>query len=116
MVETKDSQGWKFYEEQIKYLYAKDTDGLVDSHYHEDGVIVSFDFTVKGREALREHFRNYLEMLGDLRVKSTDRFTETEDTIFFEATVETSAFGEVKVYDAFILKDGKITYHFTGVK
>jgi hypothetical protein len=48
-------------------------------------------------------------------VLSLDQFVETEDTIFFEATVRT-AMGQVKVYDAFVLSDGKATHHFTGVK
>jgi hypothetical protein len=55
-------------------------------------------------------------MLGGIELKSTDKYTETDDTIFFEATVVTGAFGEAKVYDAFVLRDGKATHHFTGVK
>jgi hypothetical protein len=54
-------------------------------------------------------------MLGYIDIKSTDKFTETEDTIFFEATVETRL-GVAQVYDAFVLKNGKATHHFTGMK
>ena len=108
------SPGRKFYEEQLNYLAAKDVDGLVANHYNDDAVFISFDVTVKGREALRDYFRTYLERLGTLTVTSTDKFTETEDTIFFEATV-TSNLGAVRVYDAFVLRDGKISYHFAGV-
>ena len=108
-------EGRKFYDRQLEYLFAKDVDGLIENNYNEDAVLVSFDRVVKGREALKEHFRGYLEMLGDLKVKSTDKFQETEDTIFFEASVE-SNFGPAVVYDAFVLKNGKISYHFTGVK
>ena len=107
--------GRRFYEEQLRYLSAGDVDGLVANHYAEDGAIISFDFTVKGRPALRKHFQSYLEMLGYIKLLSTDRFTETDDAIFFEATVETRQ-GVVRVYAAFVLKDGKITHHFTGVK
>ena len=32
----------------------------------------------------------------------------------FEATVR-SKLGRVRVYDAFVLRDGQITHHFTGV-
>src|SRR5437868_6941927 len=108
------SPGRRFYEEQLAYLAAKDVDGLVDNHYNVDAVLVSFDVTVKGRDALREYFRTYLKRLGTLTVTSTDRFTETEDTIFFEATM-TSNLGTARVYDAFVLRDGKISYHFAGV-
>lgn len=110
-----DTPGKKFYEDQLDYIFRKDVDGLIDNHYNEDAVLVAFDFTVKGHQALKEHFRGYLEMLGDLKLKSTDKFTETEDTVFFEATVETQH-GEAVVYDAFVLENGKINYHFTGVK
>src|SRR5207249_3266606 len=78
-----------------------------------DAVLISFDVTIRGREALREYFRTYLERLGTLTVTSTDKFTETEDSIFFEATVA-SNLGTVRVYDAFVLRDGKISYHFAG--
>ena len=108
------SSGRKFYEEQLDYLAAKDAEGLVLNHYNDDAVLITFDVTVKGREALREYFRAYLEKLGTLTVTSTDRFTETEDSIFFEATV-TSNLGTVRVYDALVLRDGKISYHFAGV-
>jgi ketosteroid isomerase-like protein len=105
----------KFYDEQLDYLYKKDVDGLIDNHYNEDALLISFDATVRGRQALKEHFRRYLQMLGDLKVKSTDKFTETGDTIFFEATVNASNLGDTRVYDAFVLRNGKISYHFTGV-
>ena len=108
------SGGRIFYEEQLDYLAAKDVDGLVANHYNDDAVLISFDVTIRGREALREYFRTYLERLGTLTVTSTDKFTETEDSIFFEATVA-SNLGTVRVYDAFVLRDGKISYHFAGV-
>ena len=108
--------GRKFYDRHLNYFYAKDVDGLVENDYNEDAVLISFDFTVRGHEALKEIFRAYLDMIGDMEVKSTDNFTETEDTIFLEATLETEKLGERKVYDVFILRDGKISYHITGVR
>jgi hypothetical protein len=112
---TTVTPGRKFYEEQLNYLFAKDVDGLIDNHYNEDAILVSFDFIVKGRAALKVHFRNYLNTLGNLEVKSTDKFTETENSAFLEASV-VSNLGPAVVYDAWTLKDGKIAYHFTGVK
>lgn len=108
-------KGLEFYERQLDYLFKKDVDGLIDNHYDEDAELIGFDFVVKGRDALKEHFRNYLGMLGDLKVKSTDKFRETDDTIFFEASVETDL-GSAVVYDAFVLENGKVRYHFTGKK
>lgn len=114
MTTTETTPGKKFYEEQLDYLFSNDIDGLIDNHYNENAILVGFDFTIEGREALKEHFRNYMKQLGNLKVKSTDKFNENKNTLFFQATV-TSTQGEVKVFDAFVLENGKISYHFTGV-
>jgi len=106
--------GQQFYERQLAYLQAGDVKGLIDQHYHDDALLVGFDVTVRGHDALTVHFRGYLQRLGQLEVLSTDKFVETGDTIFLEATVRT-ALGAARVYDAFVLRDGKIAYHFTGV-
>jgi hypothetical protein len=108
------SPGRRFYEEQIAYISNTDVDGLVEAHYRDDALPIGFDVTVKCRPALKEYLQGYLRRLGDFRLKSTDRFSETEDAIFFEATV-VSNLGEARVYDAMVLRDGEISHHFTGV-
>jgi hypothetical protein len=108
------SAGREFYDRQVAYLEANDVEGLIQNNYAPDAVLVSFDFQHRGHHALTEHFKEYLKQLGGLKVKSTDKFTETPDSIFFEATV-TTGHGEAKVYDVFMLKDGKVTHHFTGL-
>ncbi len=108
-------QAKDFYKEQLDYLFAKDVDGLIDNHYNEDAVLIGFDFVVKGRDALKTHFRQYLKTLGHLEVKSTNKFRAGEDFMFFEASV-VSDLGPAEVYDALTLTSGKISYHFTGVK
>jgi hypothetical protein len=108
-----NTPGKVFYQTQIAALEAQDIDAIV-SHYHDDAEIIGFDVYVKGRDAIRKHFQGYLERLGTLQLKSTDKFVETENTIFFEATMLVTQ-GEARVYDVFILKDGRATQHFTGV-
>jgi len=54
-------------------------------------------------------------MMGRLEVLSLDQFIETEDSVFFDATVRT-ALGQAIVYDAFVLRNGKATHNFTGTK
>ncbi len=108
------SPGRELYDRQIRFLLDKDVDGLIDTNYAADATLISFTNVVKGREALKEYFRGYLEMLGDLEVESTDNFAETDEGVFFEATVR-SALGRARVYDAFAIKEGKIAVHFTGV-
>lgn len=111
---TSTAPGRQLYDRQVRFLLDKDVDGLVETNYTEDAELVSFQTVVKGREALREYFKGYVEMLGNLVVESTDKFTEAPDAVFFEATVS-SALGRVRVYDAFVLRDGQISHHFTGV-
>jgi ketosteroid isomerase-like protein len=108
-----NAPGKQFYDTQIAFLEAGDLDGLM-SQYHEDTILVGFDLTVRGREALRKHMEGYLARLGSFKLKSTDKFTETGDSIFFEATVLTDL-GEARVYDVFMLKDGRATHQFTGL-
>ncbi len=107
------THGKAFYQRQIAALEAGNLDALTDQ-YHPDASMVGFDFMVKGQAAIRKYFEGYLERLGTLKLKSTDKFTETEDAIFFEATV-TSTLGEARVYDVFLLRAGKATHHFTGL-
>ena len=111
---SQTSSGREFYERQIRLLQAKDAVRLVDEQYADDATLVSFQNVIRGSEALKEYFRGYLELLGDLELISTDKFRETHDSIFFEATVKTN-FGRGRVYDAMVIQDGKIKYHFTGV-
>ncbi|TME11424.1 MAG: nuclear transport factor 2 family protein [Chloroflexi bacterium] len=105
--------GKTFYQRQIAALEAHDMDALL-AQYHPDATMIGFDFTVKGHAAIRKHFEGYLERLGTLKLQSTDKFTETEDAIFFEATI-TSRLGEARVYDVLLLQNGKTTHHFSGV-
>jgi uncharacterized membrane protein len=105
--------GQVFYQRQITALEARDTTSLL-AQYHPNATIAGFDFTVKGHDAIRKHFDDYLNHLGMLKLKNTDKFAETEDAIFFEATMITNL-GEATVYNVFLLRDGKATHHFTGL-
>jgi ketosteroid isomerase-like protein len=105
--------GRKFYEEHLAFIQAKDFDGLIDSHYNEDAVFTSFYGTIRGKEALREHFRSYLGSLGDTTIQ-LNKLAESEDTLLIETTVNAEV-GQERTYNAFVLRNGKISYHFYGV-
>jgi ketosteroid isomerase-like protein len=109
-----DTTKRQLYEAQLRYLQAGDVDGLIDNQYTQDALLVSFDRQIRGNGALKEYFGGYLEVLGTIEVISTDRFVETDDTVFFEATMKTNL-GQAQVFDAWVLRDDKIAYHFTGV-
>lgn len=67
--------GQAFYQRQIAALEARDMNALL-AQYQPDATMVGFDFVVKGYVAIKEHFESYLERLGTLKLKSTDKFTE----------------------------------------
>ncbi len=110
-----DTPAKQFYRQQVEYLIAGDADRLVEANYNDGAVLTAAEWTVRGKDELKKHFRNYLKWVKIQEVLSTDKFVETDNTVLFEATVR-SNHGVVKVYDTFVLRDGKIDYHFTGVK
>jgi hypothetical protein len=103
-----------FFNEQIVLLQTGETDRLIDEHYTDDAQLISFNAVIRGNGPLKEYFRGYMKMLGTLDVLATHHFVETEDTVFFECTVKTDL-GETGIYDAWVMRDGKISHHFTGV-
>jgi putative intracellular protease/amidase len=113
---TQPSAGRKFFRRHIQYFLDKDVDGLVSHDYTKDAVVQSVDFVVQGPEALRALFTGYLQMIGDFTLNSVDGFIETDNIIQLEATMQTTNAGLRKVYDIFVMKDGKIQRHITGVK
>jgi hypothetical protein len=106
--------GRAFVEQQIRFLLDKDPDALIDNQYNEHATLVTPNVVVRGRDDLKRYFHGYIEALGHLELVSMDKFVETGDTILFEATVR-SQLGEARVYDALVLSEGKIDYHFAGV-
>ena len=109
-----DSPGKDLYARRVGLLIDGQVDRQVDEFYHEDAVLVSFDKVVRGHDALKDHFRNFVKWVGLKEVISTDRFTETDHSYFYEATAVTD-YGVSRVYDAYYLQESKIVYHFTGV-
>jgi hypothetical protein len=115
-MEPQDTPGWKFFLRHLQFFFDKDVDGLLASDYNDDAACISYDFEVRGKEGLKQLFTTYLEMVGDMKVRTYDHFRDTGDSMVIEATMETSRAGERKVWDVFVLKDGKISYHFTGIR
>ena len=113
--ELATTPGRKFYEDQITLLQGQNADELIDKHYTDDAVMISFSKVVRGRQPLKEFFRGWLKMAGKMEVVSLDQFVETDNGVLYEATIRT-ALGQVTVYDAFVLRDGKATHHFAGTK
>ena len=96
-------------------MIAGDPNRLVEENYLPEATVQSHEWKVTGHEALRAHFANYMRWVKIIEVISTENFSETPNSVCFEATIR-SNLGVVKVYDVMTMRDGKIIYHFTGVK
>ena len=101
------------YDRQIECLKAGDLDGLMDQ-YAEDAQLIRFDMVVTGKEALRTFFADYIAHIKPFELVSTDKYTDTEDAMFFEATVSANG-NTLRVYDVFMIEEGKIKRHFAGI-
>jgi hypothetical protein len=108
--------GAGYVDQRISLLVAGKTDEMVDAGYNEDAVLVSFDGTVEGKQALKEHFAKHIPALGGVKLKSIDRIAETDTAVFIQVTVITGSYGEVTSYEAFTLRNGKADVHFTVLK
>jgi ketosteroid isomerase-like protein len=105
--------GQTFFDDQVRFCETRDIPGI-RSHYTDDAKLISFDNQISGGDAIAEYFRGYLDRMAGLKVRSTDKFVETPDAIFFEATIDLDA-GVARVYDAFVLEGDRARYHFTGL-
>ena len=95
--------GQRFYNDQVRFCETRDIPGI-RSHYADDATLISFDNQIHGGDAIAEYFAGYLQRMSGLKLRSTDKFVETADAIFFEATIDLDA-GVAKVYDAFVLEN-----------
>jgi len=107
----------KFYNEQLEMLAAKDVAKIVETHYNDDAqmLLLTGDepMIANGKEEILKLFSGYLEYVFRGFI-STEKFISNEDSIFFEATIDTVN-GHVRVYDAMYLRDGKVLRHFSGI-
>jgi hypothetical protein len=104
-----------FYYRQLDFIAKKDVEGLIHNQYTEDASLLNFDYYIKGTAALIEYFKSYIDSLGYIKLLSTDKYSEGDDSILFESTVETAG-GVAQVYDVFVMRDGKIWRHFAGLR
>jgi hypothetical protein len=104
-----------FYYRQVDFLSRKDIEGLIHNQYTADAELLNFDYHITGTAALIEYFKGYIASLGYIKLLSTDKYAETDDSIFFESTVEVAG-GIAQVFDVFVMRDGKIWRHFAGLR
>jgi hypothetical protein len=106
------SKGQAFLQQQVEFLTRGDMDGLMREQYHDDAEMVTFEFTLKGKAAIRK----YLEFdepakagkIGGIELRN---FAESDDVIIFNAAVKSENLGTFIARDALYLRDGKIYRH-----
>lgn len=95
---------------QVEYLERGDLDALVDQ-YHEDAVVVRFDRTFTGREAVRALFAEYLAM--EPRVLELVRFAGAVDTLSYQARMVVGG-QEVLAFGTWVIRDDAIWRQTAG--
>ena len=80
-------KGKEFYREQLALMSSGDIDGLLEQHYHEDAVMITFDGIRRGREELKKYYVDTLKIMGQITYLKTEYFAETEDVIIFKAVI-----------------------------
>jgi ketosteroid isomerase-like protein len=107
---------YQWYLRHVQFFLDKDIDALLESDYTDDAKLMSYDFAVQGKPALKQVFTQYLQMIGDFTLDATEKFHHTGSEVILEASMTTKNAGVRKVWDVFVLRDGKISHHFTGLK
>jgi hypothetical protein len=104
------------YDRQLDLLAAKDHERLIDEQYTEDAELLNVNTppAIVGSAALKVFFKGYLERLGHVHILSTDKYVESDDSVMFEATIDTAG-GVARVYDVFVMRDGRIWRHYAGL-
>lgn len=109
-----DSPFRALYDGLLRSMAAGDAEALVTDHFHDDAVLTTFEGIHEGRDALVAFFRGYLADRGE-RIVATERFVERGDA-FYTETLLRSPTGARHAYNAYVIRDGKITHQFAGVK
>lgn len=104
-------KGKDFYKEQLAMMASGRIDELVEKHYHEDAVMVTFDGIRSGREELKKYYVDTLKLMGNITYLATEYFAETEDVVIFKSVITSDGRGTVNADNALYMKDGKIWRH-----
>jgi len=104
--------GERFLDEHVKYLQSQDIDGLMKNHYHDDAELVTFEFVLKGKEAIRQYLAvDQPRQSGKILGMKMDAYFESNDVIMFTSSVNSENLGVFIARDAFYVKDGKVLRH-----
>jgi len=104
--------GEELFKKQVEYISKGDYDGLVANLFHDEAEMVTFEFVLKGKEAILKYLKiDSPNITGKILGMSIDYYTTTDDLVLFKASVKTEKFGTIKADDVLYIKDGKIFRH-----
>jgi len=106
------SWGQDFLNEHVGFLMNKDFDGLMEQHYHDDAELVTFEFVLKGKNAIKQYLSvEQPQKSGKVLGMNMDAYFESDDCILFTASVNSENLGVFVARDALYVKDGKVLRH-----
>jgi hypothetical protein len=98
------------WDRRLRLLAAGDLEGLL-GQYHDDAVLLRFDRTVRGRDALREHLGG--ELAQRPVVREVLDLTAVEDVVSFHLQLERGG-EEVRTHGALFLRGERIAREVSG--
>ncbi len=108
-------QGGEFFNRRMEFLAMGDVDSLV-AQYASDAEIVRFLGVARGHEEIRAYLVGFLAAHQSYKLVSLDQIQHSDDSLIWEATVETAA-GPIQVYDVFLFDgNGKVSREFPGIQ
>ncbi len=88
------SWGQKFLDEHVGYLQRGDIDGLMRDHYADDAEMVTFEFALKGKDAIKQYLKeDQPKKSGKTQVMKMDAYFESDDVIIFTSSVNSENLG-----------------------
>ena len=104
----------EFFAEHGAYISKGDIEGLMRAHYHDDAEMVTFEFNLKGKEAIKNYLmKDSPAKMGKVLGMNVVHLAGSDDVVIFTAEVTSEKLGTFVARDAFYVLNGKIKRHIT---
>lgn len=103
----------RFYDDLLRAFGRGDAEVLVDTFYQPDAILTTFEGIHSGRSELVAFFRQAFHQNANLL--ATERFVELTDSFYVESVMRTTT-GTQHTYNSFVVRNGRISHQFAGVK
>ena len=103
----------QFYDQLLRAFDLGDAAAFVQTYYHPDAVLTTFEGIHTGQAALEAYFAQIMNQ--PIERAATERFVELTDSFYVESLMRTPT-GTQHTYNSFVVRDGRISHQFAGVK